>query len=221
LATLVAMQPYFLPYAGYFALVSRAEHFVILDADQYVKRRWMNRSLIEINREKKWLTLPVKHAEQKSSINSIELANNSSSFEKALKTFRVLTKKSPLFMDSDLECALSSTSNLCDLNVSLIELVFDRMDLPKPKMHYMSELRLGHYTDFQTRAVEFCDLLGCETYLNASGGRNLYDDVNFQSRGIKLEFMPNFIVNEEDELSVLSYKSNIAKLRKRIMEGAK
>ena len=46
------MQPYFLPYIGYWQLLNVVDKFVIFDDVQFKKRGWINRNYILINSEK-------------------------------------------------------------------------------------------------------------------------------------------------------------------------
>ena len=54
------MQPYFLPYVGYFHLINSVDEFVIYDNIQYTKKGWINRNRILVNGNDKILTLPLK-----------------------------------------------------------------------------------------------------------------------------------------------------------------
>jgi len=38
------MQPYFLPYVGYFQLIEKCDYFVVYDDIQFTKRGWINRN---------------------------------------------------------------------------------------------------------------------------------------------------------------------------------
>ena len=43
--------------------------------------------------------------------------------------------------------------------------------------------------------VEICKLFNADTYINAIGGLNLYDSMNFQNNGIKLLFLNSFKIH--------------------------
>ena len=43
------MQPYFLPYIGYFQLLAAVDTFVVLDDVNYINRGWINRNRLLIN----------------------------------------------------------------------------------------------------------------------------------------------------------------------------
>lgn len=41
---LAVMQPYFLPYIGYFQLISAVDSFIVYDNIKYTKKGWINRN---------------------------------------------------------------------------------------------------------------------------------------------------------------------------------
>lgn len=53
-------QPNYIPWKGYFDLIQKVGHFVLLDSVQYTRRDWRNRNLIKTPSGLKWLTIPVK-----------------------------------------------------------------------------------------------------------------------------------------------------------------
>ena len=57
--TLAVMQPTFLPWVGYFALMDRVDRFVFLDDVQFDKRSWQQRNRIKTANGPLWLTVPV------------------------------------------------------------------------------------------------------------------------------------------------------------------
>jgi hypothetical protein len=57
---LAIMQPYFMPYIGYFQLINSVDKFVIYDNIQYTKKGWINRNRILVNGNDQLITLPIK-----------------------------------------------------------------------------------------------------------------------------------------------------------------
>ena len=57
------MQPYFLPYVGYWRLMAEADLFVILDDVNY-SRGWINRNRIRNLEMSRWLTVPLHKSSQ-------------------------------------------------------------------------------------------------------------------------------------------------------------
>ena len=57
---LAIMQPYFMPYVGYFQLINSVDQFIIYDNIQYTKKGWINRNRILVNGKDQLITLPLK-----------------------------------------------------------------------------------------------------------------------------------------------------------------
>ena len=73
MATIAIMQPYFLPYAGYFRLIARSDVFVIYDCVQFPRRGWVHRNkLLDAAGAEQWLTLPLRPAPQDVLIRDLE-----------------------------------------------------------------------------------------------------------------------------------------------------
>ena len=54
------MQPYFLPYAGYFRLFATTDVFVLYDCVQFIRGGWIHRNrLVDANGRRGWFTLPL------------------------------------------------------------------------------------------------------------------------------------------------------------------
>ena len=56
------MQPYFLPYIGYWQLMNRVDNWIIFDDIQYIHKGWVNRNSITNmvnNEETMYLNIPV------------------------------------------------------------------------------------------------------------------------------------------------------------------
>ena len=63
------MQPTFIPWAGYFNLMSQVDNFILLDDVQLEKQSWQTRNLLLINGKAKWISLPVKRFSLSQTIN--------------------------------------------------------------------------------------------------------------------------------------------------------
>ena len=54
------MQPYFLPYIGYFQLINHVDKFVVYDNIKYTKKGWINRNRMLVNGTDQIFSLPIK-----------------------------------------------------------------------------------------------------------------------------------------------------------------
>src|SRR5437868_3898306 len=71
------MQPYFIPYAGYFRLFAASDLFVIYDCVQFPRRGWVHRNrLIDASGKARWLTLPLEKAPQDVLIRDLRFSPN-------------------------------------------------------------------------------------------------------------------------------------------------
>src|SRR5437588_4364462 len=73
--TVAIMQPYFIPYAGYFRLFAASDLFVIYDCVQFPRRGWVHRNrLVDRLGVERWLTLPLQKAPQDVPIRDLRFA---------------------------------------------------------------------------------------------------------------------------------------------------
>ena len=87
--TLGIMQPYFMPYIGYFQLMKAVDRYVVYDDVNYIKRGWVNRNNILVNGEKRMFTITLKKASQNKLFNEIVIGDD---FEKLMKMLRTTLK---------------------------------------------------------------------------------------------------------------------------------
>src|SRR5579859_6149779 len=76
MTAIAIMQPYFLPYAGYFRLIAQTDLFVIYDCVQFPRRGWVHRNkLMDAQGQEQWLTLPLTPAPQEVLIGDLTFAD--------------------------------------------------------------------------------------------------------------------------------------------------
>ena len=94
LGTVAIMQPYFIPYAGYFRLFAASDLFVIYDCVQFPRRGWVHRNqLIDASGAERWVTLPLVKAPQSILIRDLQfLPNAAGLFAQRLRSFPILQK---------------------------------------------------------------------------------------------------------------------------------
>lgn len=221
MSRLAAMQPYFLPYPGYFSLLVRSEVLVVLDEDQYVPRRWMNRTKVSTEMGTEWLTLPIsgEHG-TRISLRDCVVATDTVSYLKAERKYSQLVSGS---IFAELPAMGTLGENLVQINMQLIEDVSNILGLAMPLVVYWSDLKSSilYEGNFQNRAIALTKHFDCKTYLNPSGGRHLYDRDLFYSFGLNLEFMDPFVESESDTLSVVAQSDSGDSITKRINERAR
>jgi hypothetical protein len=68
-------QPHFLPWLGYLHRMAQVDAFVLLDHVQFERRNYQNRTMIRMNDEARWLTVPVIQHSQKERIVDKQIDN--------------------------------------------------------------------------------------------------------------------------------------------------
>lgn len=190
--TVAIMQPYFLPYAGYFRLIAQADRFVVYDCVQFPRRGWVHRNkLVDRQGAERWLTLPLAPAPQETAIRDLAFAEGATAeMGERLRPFDLNTARA-----GSIAAILARLVDLgptpVDYIVGLMGAVCARLDLPW-EVVTSSSLDIDPALRGQDRILEIARRLGAERYLNAPGGRDLYDSQAFAAAGIELAFLDPF-----------------------------
>lgn len=198
------MQPYFFPYAGYFRLFSAADTFVILDCVQLPRPGWVHRNrFTNAQGRLDWLTLPLARASYTTPIKDLRLRPEARSvLETAFRRFPVL--HDALNAQNPLIRRILDIPSL-DLTGYLIGLLADvttLLGLNKPTVR-SSALGLDPQLHGQDRVLAIVKALGGSRYVNAPGGRHLYDRESFARCGVQLQFLREYESSMESTLSRL------------------
>jgi len=193
--TIVAiMQPYFFPYAGYFRLLTAADHFVVLDSVQFPRRGRVHRTRVPGPvGAPEWLTLPLVHAARNTLIQDMMFTDDArTSFDQRLRRLPWLSAaKGPCadrlrtFLASPLQGAL------VDFLVRGLELVNDLLGIQVP-LTRSSDLQVDSEMSGQNRIIAIAKAVGARRYLNLPGGRGLYQPEPFSAAGLELAFLPDY-----------------------------
>lgn len=186
------MQPYFMPYIGYFHLIESTDKIVFYDDVNYVKRGWINRNRILINKSDFIFTIPVEKASQNKLINEIKPIISSDFTNKFLAQIETAYKKAPYYngVVEILKDVLSEQYiNVADLAIESIISVYKYLDkdIKWTKSSISSPETKG--MDKADRLIQITKNLGYYNYCNAIGGQELYQKEYFKNKGINLNFV--------------------------------
>jgi len=190
--SIAIMQPYFFPYLGYFQLMQAVDVYVIADDLNYIKNGYINRNSILLNNEAFKISLQLKGASQNKLINEIEVGENT---VKLLETIRRAYRKAPYFDDAFPlieSILLSKEKNLARfLGDSLVK-ISRYLDI-KVKILYSSDTDNDKCLKLDARIIDICSRLNEDHYINAIGGKELYDKDAFSQKNITLSFLDSNI----------------------------
>ena len=184
------MQPYFLPYIGYFQLIAGVDMFIIYDNIKYTKKGWINRNRMLLNGKDAMFSLPLKNASDSLDIRERELADDFNQ-EKLLSQFKGAYRQAPQFAQTIqlLELIVrNEEKNLFRFLHHSIVKICDHLEI-KTEIKISSDIAIDHDLKSQDKVLALCEAVGATKYVNAIGGVELYSKETFMERGIDLKFI--------------------------------
>jgi WbqC-like protein family len=190
--TVAIMQPYFIPYAGYFRLFAASETFVIYDCVQFPRRGWVHRNkLIDTSGAERWLTLPLVGAPQTVLIHELEFPLDAAELlSQRLRPFPML-QKAPKSAEPIIRALMHVSGTPLLYIERLLKEIAEYLHLPWNVLR-SSSLKIPQSHRGQDRIIEIVRRLGARHYVNAPGGRDLYSRDTFAEAGIELSFMSDY-----------------------------
>ena len=180
---IAVMQPYFIPYAGYFRLFSTTDLFVVYDCVQFPRRGWVHRNrLLDKSSNEQWLTLPIKKAPRSTLIKDLEFSDNVAAL------WQLQLKKLP---DKAKTIILQPNGNPIQFIANQLKCICDILNIPF-NVAFSSSLKLDSNLKSEERILTIAKSFGATEYINASGGKLLYDEEKFSAHDIKLQFLPPY-----------------------------
>ena len=184
------MQPYFLPYLGYFQLIAASDCFVLYDNVQFIKNGWIERNRYLLDGEAKWFGLPLAkgshcdlinqrhvsaHFEIDTLINRLAFAYRKAPHaERTLTWFEALLKLPAHNIAEFNELALRSCCSLLKIHTPIVR---------------ASEWAPTSQARGQDRVIDVISAIGGTRYLNPQAGGALYDSAAFAAAGYGLELL--------------------------------
>jgi hypothetical protein len=181
-------QPYLFPYIPYLQLIHSADVFVVYDDVNYIVRGWINRNYILERGKAKLFTLHTQGASQNRLINEILVGGNA---EKLIKFFYHNYKQAPYFnstMTIISDLLLNKEANLSKFITTTLKKICSYLSI-NTKIIDSSEIFHNANLKETDRIVDICKQLDGEIYINAIGGRSLYDRDEFAGKGLQIFFI--------------------------------
>ena len=188
---LAIMQPYFVPYLGYWQLLNAVDRFVIYDDVNYIKGGWINRNRILINGNPSYITIPLYQASPNKLICDISMQSSSVWRRKLIKSIAISYRKAQFFTECfpGIEEIIGyETESLADYLAHQLRVLATYMGIKTEfvttSRHYKNNNLTG-----QDRILDICKREGATSYINPQGGQSLYDSETFSNAGIDLRFI--------------------------------
>lgn len=187
---LAIMQPYFLPYIGYFQLISAVDLFVVYDNIQYTKKGWFNRNRYLLGGKAAVFSIPLMNDSDFLDVRDRSLSPD---FKRTrlLNQFKEAYRGAPYFDKVDLliqDIIQDSDLNLFGFIHNSIVRVCKYLGI-ETKIVVSSSIKIDHALRGQEKVLALCGAAGAKEYINSIGGTDLYSRDEFRKRGVELRFI--------------------------------
>lgn len=185
------MQPYFMPYIGYFQIMDAVDKFIVYDNIQYTKKGWINRNRILVNGEPQYFTVNLeKHSDyamvNERKISQVYIKERSKVITKIEANYR----NCPFFaeiMPLVTQCLNCSEISLFNYILYTIEQVNAYLNIDT-KIVLSSKLPIDHTLRNKHKLWAISKEIEIFDYINPIGGIDLYNKKNFADNGVNLQF---------------------------------
>jgi len=185
----VAHQPNFLPWTGYFYKMIYSDVFVLLDEVEWTKNSYINRCIVPNGSESMWLTVPASPPRSNSPIREVRMADRKFA-KKHPGTLRQLYGKTPYFdevfprLESEYQ---KQHERLADFNIALIEWVAGYLQMP---CRLVRQSDLGVHGENNALLAGVTRAVGGDLYVSGHGAKKYiagYEHL-YEQAGIQLAF---------------------------------
>ncbi len=209
--------PYFVPYSGYFRLFASTDLFVLFDCVPFPRRGYVHRNqLPNLEDEAAWFTLPLNKVPRDTCIKDMTFVDDiEAAIEANMRRFPVLLE--PGVREHPLVAAcLTPADSLVDYIENTLRVTTSLLDLPCNIIR-SSNLPVDSSLKGEARVLHIVEHLGGTEYINAPGGRHLYDNDRFMQKGIRLRYLEPWLGSHWSILYRLLTEP-VADIRQQIIE---
>jgi len=186
------VQPYVFPYIGYFQLINSVEIFVFYDDVNFIKKGWVNRNNLLVNKMPSLFTIPLVKPSQNKLINEIDLSIDEKWISAFLNKLTHSYCKAPYFeIIAPLVEGIIRTKKktIAELSIVSVMDVAKYMELEIKFKISSQEFSESKGMDRSNRLIKITKELGSSTYINPYGGKELYTKDYFLKNDIDLYFL--------------------------------
>jgi len=189
MSSIAIMQPTYIPWAGYFNLISKVDYFVFLDDVKIEKQSWQVRNKIISDHQERYISLPVRGSRNQM-IKEVQLNDSIPWRKKHTKLLEHTYAKHPLGKTCLLKVLPTINSNkitsLATLNIEIIKTISKELGF-NPIFHLSSQLNT--VGERSKRLLSLCKELSCDHYFSPAGSKAYIEkDGYFSNSNISIEF---------------------------------
>ena len=188
------MQPYFMPYLGYFALIDQADIFILFDTPQFIRHGWIERNrVLKTNGKTFYIKVPLVKHHQKTRINEIKIDNAINWKDKIFAQLTHYKKKAPYYQDVIIlleDIFKLETDSIVELNYTTLIKICNYLDIKTPiKIWSEMNIEIEDVNGPDEWALNICKVLGASVYYNPIGGKTFFDNQKYYKSSIDIKFL--------------------------------
>ena len=185
------MQPTFIPWIGYFAMMEAADEFIILDSVAFAKRSWQQRNKLKGAQGELLITIPaITKGHYRQLIKDVEIKKNAPELRKISKTIQSYYSKAPFFSNYSqfiFNIFQNPPSKILDLNLSIIYFLMNILGISENKILKSSSMKLD--SKKADLLADICQLRNAREYLSAPGSKDyISKSTSFKEKGIEVKY---------------------------------
>jgi hypothetical protein len=192
--SLAIMQPYFMPYLGYFSLLKHTNHFILLDEVQFIRHGWIERNrILKQNGDWQYIKVPLIKHSRDTLIKDIKIDNTKDWQNKLLAQLQHYKKKAPYYnavIEVLNEIFINEFKDITHLNKYALSTICNYLDI-NCTINIFSEmaLKIEPVHEADEWALNICKALGdIKEYWNPPGGQSIFNKEKYDRQNIKLRF---------------------------------
>lgn len=189
------MQPYFLPYIGYFSMIKNTNKFIAFDTVQFIKHGWIERNRI-LKQYGGWgyVAVPLLKHPFTSPIMDVKIDNTQDWRNKILSQVFHYKKIAPFYYKTVkvLEDALDiETDSITELDVHVLDVICRYLEIPfNCEIFSKMNLQIDDVNAPDEWALNICKSMeNVDEYWNAIGGKEFFSKEKYQQENISLKFI--------------------------------
>ena len=205
---LAIMQPYFLPYLGYFSLIKHTDEFILFDTVQFIRHGWIERNrILKPSNGWQYIMVPLKKHSRETIIKDIEINNDQQWKEKILAQLQHYKKQAPYFsnvIDILNEIFSKEYATIVDLNLASLKTVCNYLGINTPiQVFSLMNIDIEPANAPDEWALNICKALGnVDEYWNPPGGQSFFDRKKYENAGINLKFHSAILTDYDQKRNV-------------------
>lgn len=189
------MQPYFIPYLGYFSLIKHTDRFILFDTVQFIKHGWIERNRI-LKPQSGWqyIAVPLVKHSRDTIIEDIRIKNIYDWRKTIFSQLEHYKNKAPFYENTinTLREALDiDTDSIVKLNEHVLKVICDYIGI-EFNVDIFSEmnLKIDEVNAPDEWALNICKALGnVKEYWNPEGGVEFFNRQKYELEGINIKFL--------------------------------